>query len=296
MTDGNKKANTKKRMILIALLLFAAICIIRIAYDYIAFSGREVSECDQLIPWDAPRIHPDERGLMLEPVQELDFAERERIMYGKYGFRRKIELKEKTIVEQHISADYYNEDLFFGIYRDALLNEEIEEICVKKGLENSSASELGLPEPYPGYSEFVEVILEPGTYYLGVYSTNPREDCTAVYESRWATVDTELPLKEGEWSYFFSAGGDNYVYFRIEEEKAGLITIERDFYSFDYDVWLCDAEKKPICKAEPDPDSGKKSFRRSMVRLPKAGTYYLRVSTDSRRLSAWANEILYKRK
>ena len=117
-----------------------------------------------------------------------------------------------------------------------------------------------------------------------------------MYESSWATVDTELPLKEGEWSYFFSAGGDNYVYFRIEEEKAGLITIERDFYSFDYDVWLCDAEKKTICKAEPDPDSGKKSFRRSMVRIPKAGAYYLRVSTDSRRLSAWANEILYKRK
>ena len=295
MTDGNKKANTKKRMILIALLLFAAICIIRIAYDYIAFSGRDVSECDQLIPWDAPRIHPDERGLMLEPVQELDFAERERIMYGKYGFRRKIELKEKTIVEQHISADYYNEDLFFGIYRDALLNEEIEEICVKKGLENSSASELGLPEPYPGYSEFVEVILEPGTYYLGVYSTNPREDCTAVYESSWATVDTELPLREGEWGLFFLAGNDNYVYFRIEEEKAGLITIEKDFY-FDYDVWLCDAEKKPICRAEPDKDSGKKSFRRVKIELPEAGTYYLRVSTECGEISSQANEILYKRK
>ena len=50
MTDGKKKANTKKRIILIVLLLFAAIFIIRIAYDYIAFPNRKVSECDQLIP------------------------------------------------------------------------------------------------------------------------------------------------------------------------------------------------------------------------------------------------------
>lgn len=295
MEPENKKYSAKKKYGVIAVILIAVL-FLAFRYVYLPFSvDKLVSQCEALAPLESPQMLSNDRSAKFDKYTKLDFNDKKRIDYGKYGFRKKIELKEKTIIAQGVSEDLQLEDLFYGIYTDSELKSPVFEVSMEKMLEASHDIEMGASiEDYPDYAPYQERVLEPGTYYLAAYSTNPREKNTALYECRQGVVNTELSLKEGVWGFFFSTGRAQKTYFKIHVAEPGMISVERDFWKVTYDIRLCDADKKPLKKAELNPKNLKKGRQKAQVVVPKAGTYYLQVSTEDSKPSCWAKEIRYQ--
>lgn len=163
---------------------------------------------------------------------------------------------------------------------------------MERVLQNEHASELGKPKPYPESFPYIDVALEPGTYYLAVYSTNAHEDCTVLYESRQAAVDTELELVEEQWGFFFSTGPEQKTYFKIYVPAAGTIYVDRDFWRVTYVVQLCDANKRVIQKSTLEPPGTKSGHQKAKLTVPAAGEYYLQISYNSPP-SSYPNEVRY---
>lgn len=292
MKNINKHGSTKGRYALIALLAVFFLFLISI-FAYQSLTEKpQVSECEQLMPADSPLMLPNERGEANLPAEELDFQQKERIAYGKYGFRKELKVEKTTIVSQEVSEDSALKDVYFGIYHDSNLVDPVAEISMGKVLKNAHASEVGEPEPYPDVLPFIDAVLEPGAYYLAVYSIRSQEDCIAIYESRQAAVATELELTEDQWGLFFSTGPEQKTYFKINVPAAGNIYVDRDFWRVTYDIQLCDADKKPIKTATLEPPGKEQGHQKAKLSIPASGVYYLQVSYDAPP-SAYANEIRY---
>lgn len=290
MSHENKRDLTIIGCILIAIALFFAL-----RYVYLSYSiDNQVPECEDLVPLDSPLALPNYRPEEAYKEKEIDFSEKKRIGWRKYGFRRKIEVKEKTIIAQGIVEDLALENVYYGIYKDAKLKRPIAEVSLKDMLEASTDIEMGASiEDYPDYVPYYEIVLEPGAYYLATYSTDPADKSLALYESRKAVVDTDLSLNEGKWGFFFSTGKDQKTYFQIKVTKPGVLSVERDFWKVTYDVWLCNAKKEPISQAVLNPLHPKKVRQKAQVNVSEAGTYYLQVSPSNKEPSSWACEIRY---
>lgn len=254
-----------------------------------------IPECEELMPLDSPATLADKRPEEIYEGKKLDFVNKSRIGYGKYGFRRKIDIMEKTIISQEVIEDLQLKNIVYGIYKDSLLNKPVAEVNMADNLKASQAIEMGAPfDEYPYYAPQLNIVLESGTYYLAVYSTDPNEKNTALYESRKAVVHTEIPLEEGKWGFFFSTGKDQKTYFKINVKKPGSINVERDFWKFTYKIRLCNADKEPVAEAVLIPAEPGKQRQKAQITVPDAGTYYLQVSTDNPDPSCWAYELRYQ--
>lgn len=295
MERQEKRYAAKIKYGVIAVVIIVAL-FLAYSYIYLPFSiDKHVPECEKLVPLDSPPKLPNDRSAEVDTDRELDFNEKGRIAYGKYGFRRKIELKEKTIIAQGVVEDLQLKDLFYGIYTDPKLNDPVLEVSMVKMLKASHDIEMGAPiEDYPDYAPYHEIVLEPGTYYLAVYSTNPREKNIAMYECRQGVVVTDLALKEREWGFFFSTGKEQKTYFKIYVAEPGTISVERDFWKVTYDIWLCDANKEPLISAVLTSEKPKKEHQKAQITVPKAGIYYLQISTENPKPSCWAYEVRYQ--
>jgi len=289
--------NTKRKKTIVFVIVIAAAALFGI-YQFAgrghSSPARDIADCGQLTPMESPLILPNERAAMLLPTEEIDFKDKEQIIYGKYGFRKEFKVEQTTIISQTISESLELKDVRYGVYHDSYLSEPVAEVKMGEVLKNYCASEMGNPEPYPDALSSVDVVLEPGTYYLAVYSTSSQEDCTVVYESWQAAVDTELELAEGQWGFFFSAAAEQKTYFKINVPSSGTIYVDRDFWRVTYDVRLCDDEKTPIEEAVLEPAGQKKGHQKAKLSVPGAGVYYLQVSSEELSPSVWANEVRYK--
>ncbi len=292
MKNINRHGFTKAKYTSIAFFAIFSLFLIGVFVYQLLIEKPQISQCEQLIPADSPLMLPDERGAVNLPAEELDFRQKEHIAYGKYGFRREFKVEKTTIVSQAVSEDSSLKDVCFGIYHDSNLSNPVVEVRMGEVLENVHAVEVGKPEPYPDVLPFIDAVLDSGTYYLAVYSTSSREDCTAVYESRQAVVDTELELAEGQWGFFFSTGPEQKTYFKIKTSAGGTIYVDRDFWRVTYDIQLCSADKQVIQKADLEPPGKEKGHQKAKLLVPASGIYYLQVSYDAP-VSSYANEIRY---
>lgn len=291
MSHDNKRDLAKLGFAIIAIALFFAL-----RYLYLSYSiDDHVPECEKLAPREVPLDSPNHVDQEKTYHQEkLNFSGKKRISWRRYGFRRKIEVKQRTILTQGIVESTELEHIFYGVYKDSRLREPVGEVSMKYIMKASNALELGASEEdYPGYGPYHTVVLNPGTYYLAVYSTDPTEAKTIVYESREALVDTELTLEEGKRSYFFSSGKDQKTYFCINVTVPGVLKIDGSYGAILYDIQLCDMSKNPISEATLVSHASENSLRKTRITILKEGTYYLQVSPQTEQILSWPYEIRY---
>lgn len=150
----------------------------------------------------------------------LNFAEKERIslgvlgFHGKYGFRKELVIEEPTAFSMGIPPDFNMEYIHFGIYRDKGLTDPIDEADAGYNFNANWHIEEGADlSDYPNYKTSLFSLLQPGTYYVAVYSTSPFEDkLVYAYESWYDVQDSDLTLKEGQYQYFYAEPGKEYEF------------------------------------------------------------------------------------
>ena len=149
--------------------------------------GKETPNCELLAPLESPMMLSEEKDAMHIEYPEVDFAEKTTISTGKYGFRYMLEIEEPIVFYQTVPEDLQFEAISYGIYEDEALQTPVSEIHIKDVLEFNHKFEMGevSREDYPEYREWNKVTLEPGIYYLGVYSTDSKDESIIVYESTY---------------------------------------------------------------------------------------------------------------
>lgn len=243
---------------------------------------KDIPECELIAPHERPvqgyREFPEKSyDEVFDISSPIDFSEKKHISKGKFGFRKKLVIEKQSIVTQYIPEDIEFKNIHYGIYKDNKLIEPIKEVKMKDVLDVILDIENGASLEYP---EPLAVVLEPGTYYMGVYTTNSEDvfDISSPkFESWKAVIDTELNLEENKWGYFFSADNKQKTFFKIQIPKAGIIKIKGDVNA---EISLCNDRKDVIEKTMMKPVKNEKhKIPRANIEVSEAGTYYLQIIT-----------------
>lgn len=101
----------------------------------------------------------------------LDLSKKNLLSLTKYGFRKKITVKDRIYINLSLQIDAtpYN-GLKYGIYCDKDLNNPIDEIDLQRQIRRERASDNGIDVEQPRYG--LETELNPGVYYIAVYTTH----------------------------------------------------------------------------------------------------------------------------
>lgn len=258
---------TKKKVIvcLSVLLAIGAVYLAYVLYQDASVSN-PVTDSEKLKPVSA------ESG---SGERTIGFAGKQKIAFKKYGFRRELVIEEPTMVYQYVAEDLGMEHVRFGIYRDAALKSPVNEADVGYNLKAWWAFEEGGDlKAYPDYKPDLRTFLEPGTYYIGLYTTNAADTFTAMYSSVFSAVKGELQLEEGKSTAFFGDGNEE-TFFRIDVPDAGTVIV--DTHGFAGKLCLCGADKKEI--SDPAETKWEKGDPREIAFDVKAkGIYYLKLT------------------
>lgn len=142
---------------------------------------------DELVmyDWDNYVKHHD------DPIPVISLADKKTLSDGKYGFYKKITFDKTVEVYLELIGTHEKEckHVRYGIYEDSKLEMPIEEhFFIDWGDESYLEGELNIWKPVPE-NEDGEVTLEPGTYYLGLFTTDPRDDFEVEIEGYYKTAD-----------------------------------------------------------------------------------------------------------
>lgn len=224
----------------------------------------DTKDCELLEPFDA-----DKSGSYDEVT--LDFRQKTVISEGKFGFRRKLELKDKSLFRQYSYSDW--NDMWYGVYRDSELTEPIEEVDTTYNNRAFGEMEEGADlKDYPNYKDGLIILLEPGTYYIGIFTSDPRSTYPVTYTSELLPINKEERLTEGSKSSYQVGPGEQIVYRLISAEKTGRIKVRTDSYCDS--LQLCDSAKAPITK-ERKPKKNKPS--NAVFCLTEGKSYYIKI-------------------
>lgn len=225
----------------------------------------DTKDCERLEPFDAGKS-----GSYDEVT--LDFRQKTVISEGKFGFRRKLELKDKSLFRQYSYSDW--NDMWYGVYRDSELTEPIEEVDTTYNNRAFGEMEEGADiKDYPNYKDGLIILLEPGTYYIGIFTSDPRSTYPVTYTSELLPINKEERLMEGSKSSYQVIPGEQAVYRRIDADRTGKISVRID--TSGDTLQLCNSSKKPISGVKkPEKNNGYNA-----VFSVKAGrTYYIKIT------------------
>lgn len=132
-------------------------------------------------------------------------------------------------------------------------------------------------EDYPKYQKMIVQPLEPGTYYIGVYTKNSKEDFDFLYRSQYAVKQEGYDLEENKVRHFFICEKEQAVYFKIAAETQHEIEVVSD--SYEEDLQLCDEDKNAIQTLVSDGRGKINGYRGGIysAKLPEKGTYYIKL-------------------
>ena len=118
-------------------------------------------------------------------------------------------------------VDSNMENIRFGIYKDKTLEEPIEEADAGYNFNASWHMEEGAElSEYPEYKTNIQVILQPGTYYAAVHTTDKSDEGVFLYSSWYDVLDSDLTLETGEYQYFYTEPGKEYEFpFTVDDNS-----------------------------------------------------------------------------
>ncbi len=174
---------------------------------------------------------------LMEPIsvgkfsraEEIDFSNKTRISLRKFGFRKKIVVKEPSILLLEVSGG--RKSGYFGIYKDAELRKPVEEVPFTWESRNGGAEE-GTAEYIPN-NEGKDgiVILEPGTYYAAVYTKNPFDDYVVSYLTYVGPLNEKGMLWENKSKNFYVVKEGQKNTFKIISRKDGKVRIKTNLFN-----------------------------------------------------------------
>lgn len=167
----------------------------------------DVQNCEKLKPL------PTETSAS---YRKLDFSEKERISPNKFGFRQEIKVKEPSVVLLEIGGS--TKYGYFGIYQDKNLQQAIEEIPFTWGYRNGGYEE-GVAEYIPNEKgKDGIVLLQPGTYYIAVFTKKPFDSGEISYLSYIHPLNERCQLSEGE----------NQTFYVVKEKQKNVLHFTAD--------------------------------------------------------------------
>lgn len=280
MAEKFSSNSTKKKVLL---LLLAAILICAGYYGCRAILYQIATAGISKETVDTTFLAPREVTLKSDNYQTdhpevwLDFKDKTELAKGKFGFIRKLELEKKTVITQTVGTGGH---VNYGLYRDRSLKDVVDEV---DGLKNEEAwtviEEGGDPDVAASYRYGIKNVVDPGTYYVAVYTEEPDYTERAAYESWYGSILMEDGLSENNYKGFIYAEDGQVMYFRIDAEKAGRIAVDFGINEVGCKVELCDSSKKVIGSAEltPIPNSNSKQ-QKALLYIKRPGLYYIRIS------------------
>ena len=172
----------KNRKILTNILIVLIVIVSVMGIIFAVNSKQEMSGCKE--PEDSIRLTPNneaDRQSYEDGEVKLNFQEKQQLtkstIPGKFGFRRELIIEKPTAFMQHMPVDSNMENIRFGIYKDKTLEEPIEEADAGYNFNASWHMEEGAElSEYPEYKTNIQVILQPGTYYAAVYTTDKSDE------------------------------------------------------------------------------------------------------------------------
>ena len=210
----------KKRKKMIAAFVVLALLIVAGFFGFGFHISKETPECKLMEPLPVGKTSPS---------KEISFSDKTRISPRKFGFQKKIVVKEPSIVLLEVGG--YTESGYYGIYRDAFIQKPVEEVPFTWEYRNGGFEE-GAVEYIPNEeSKDGIVILEPGTYYAAVYTKNPFDDSVVSYLSYIAPFNEEGELKEDESKNFYAVKEGQKNTFEIISRKKGEIRIATNIFN-----------------------------------------------------------------
>lgn len=202
----------------------------------------------------------------------FNFKDKAVISNGKYGFRKKVTYTKETNIWMEIygSDQIQCKDVRAGVYQDKDLSQPVEEtLFVDWGDESYAEAELGIPREISDERDGV-IMVPPGTYYIGLFTSNPKDHMQIEYQSWRSDILPEYEVPAGKDFYFFTEGGKKETYLKLKPQTS-MMTVQLSVDSAD--IQLCDYRKRGLskeikmehgrydCKFEVDPNQ----------------TYYLKV-------------------
>lgn len=213
-------AKEKKGVVIVlALIVLIVITIYSIKIISIGF---DVPECDKMSPVTVSEFStPDS--------MTLDFSKKKAISIRKYGYRKKITVEEPCIITQSVSGPKTS-NAYFGIFKDKELKEPVEIVDFTWLYKDDAYEEGEVDEkPYDKARDGI-IVLQPGTYYAGIYSTSPFADFEALYESTYCPLNEDAVMEEGEAVNFYCIEAGQVNMLRIKPAKDGKILIKTNIF------------------------------------------------------------------
>ena len=147
-------------------------------------------DCSLLSPTDAVESSGEENII-------LAFHDKTKISDNKFGFRKKVVFDKPVILKQYIDGNLFF--FYYGLYRDKQLTKPVIEVDTKYNIQASAQIEEGANESeFPEYKEGYTIKVDPGTYYLGVYTKDPRLIEVVSYKCESAPYQKEIFLQPGK--------------------------------------------------------------------------------------------------
>ena len=216
----------KNRKILTNILIVLIVIVSVMGIIFAVNSKQEMSGCKE--PEDSIRLTPNneaDRQSYEDGEVKLNFQEKQQqtksTIPGKFGFRRELIIEKPTAFMQHMPVDSNMENIRFGIYKDKTLEEPIEEADAGYNFNASWHMEEGAElSEYPEYKTNIQVILQPGTYYAAVHTTDKSDEGVFLYSSWYDVLESDLTLETGEYQYFYAEPGKEYEFpFTVDDNS-----------------------------------------------------------------------------
>ena len=216
----------KNRKILTNILIVLIVIVSVMGIIFAVNSKQEMSGCKE--PEDSIRLTPNneaDRQSYEDGEVKLNFQEKQQqtksTIPGKFGFRRELIIEKPTAFMQHMPVDSNMENIRFGIYKDKTLEEPIEEADAGYNFNASWHMEEGAElSEYPEYKTNIQVILQPGTYYAAVYTTDKSDEGVFLYSSWYDVLDSDLTLEAEKYQYFYAEPGKEYEFpFTVDDNS-----------------------------------------------------------------------------
>jgi len=203
--------------------LFIGLIVILTAGGFLITNRVRAFSSDVIAPVNAEKAEDDYRSVSLRDKAVIGI--------GKYGFRQKIIVERPTIVSQYIAEDDGLRDVRYGIYEDKALTVPVKELDMDYIMDAYFKIEEGAAEEdFPDFSLGHYTLLNPGTYYAGLYTSDFWDFSALKFTSQFAPYEDEIKAVEGEiysWTFQENMKGNLLIELPEGSEKGNLsVTIE----------------------------------------------------------------------
>lgn len=215
---------TRKKWVLIIsstiIVIVALLIIVGVVNNHGQQANSDYQNCDALLPTEVSM------DLFISDYYDsafLDLNEKGEIAPGKYGFVKKLDVDTEMYITQTLSYGHEAKHIVYGIYYDKDLEEPVEQVQLKDNFRADIADEYRIRLET---SHGVSVLLDPGEYYLAVYTTKKNDDFELEYSAWCGYTHRDYELEPDETLTYTAVDEHQINRFTIKPDQSGTIFVD----------------------------------------------------------------------